>query len=325
MTTNGNANTSLPVLPAFTGCSTKMEKAVEAITRETIAPLFPARPVDAHKGDFGRVVNVAGCDTYIGASLLSTRAVLSGGAGLCGLASTPRVIQCAALYAPEAVFVSVESDPTVLSDALARATAIAVGSGLRDDERGRAIMGFLLETTSGRDVPLVLDAGALTLIAFSPTLAGRLAGRKDGLPPVIMTPHPGEAARLLGYFPGKRWEERLAAASEIARRFYAVVVLKGHETIVFDPAGTAAYNTTGNPGLARGGSGDVLTGIIAAFVGRGLGLADSARAGVFMHGLAGDIAAKRLTCEAMLPSDVIEALPGAFGALGIGEIGDRVY
>jgi NAD(P)H-hydrate epimerase len=280
------------------------------ITHAFVASLFPPRPVNAHKGTFGHALNIAGSNDYIGAALLSTRAALRSGAGLCTLASIPRVIHAAAVAAPEAIFLDLDDNPAVLECALNSATAVVCGMGLAEDMRSQAILEYLFTNTR---CPLILDAGALNLLAKTPELRALL--RNASITQLVMTPHPGEAARLLGATAGADTKARKQAARTLAEEFGAVVVLKGHATVIADAAEHLAQNTTGNPGLARGGSGDVLAGIIAALCARGIPAFNAAQAGVYLHGLAGDIAAAKFTQEAMLPSDVIEALPDAFAAL----------
>jgi NAD(P)H-hydrate epimerase len=278
------------------------------ISREFVASLFPPRPIDAHKGTFGHVLNIAGCNKYIGAALLSTRAALRSGAGLCTLASIPRVINAAAVAAPEAIFLDLDDDPAVLESTLSKATAVVCGMGLAEDARSRMSLEYLFAATH---CPLILDAGALNGLARTPQLRAQLRSHKEAL---ILTPHSGEMSRLLKRPVGADTKEREQAAKTLAEEFGAVVVLKGHATLVADAGGHLAENTTGNPGLARGGSGDVLAGIIAAFCARGFAPFNAAQAGVYLHGLAADIAATKLTQEALLPSDVIETLPDAFAS-----------
>jgi NAD(P)H-hydrate epimerase len=280
------------------------------ITRAFVASLFPPRPIDAHKGTFGHVLNIAGSNNYIGAALLSTRAALRSGAGLCTLASIPRVINAAAVSVPEAIFLDLEDNPAVLEHTLSKATAVVCGMGLAEDARSRGILAYLFAETR---CPLILDAGALNLLACTPQLRALLRSRKEAL---ILTPHRGEMSRLLRSPVGEDTKEREQAAQTLAEEFAAVVVLKGHATLVADAGGHIAENTTGNPGLARGGSGDVLAGIIAALCARGFPPFNAAQAGVYLHGLAADIAATKFTQEAMLPSDLIDTLPSAFAALG---------
>jgi NAD(P)H-hydrate epimerase len=284
------------------------------ITRDFVAPLFPSRPREAHKGAFGRTVVIAGSDRFIGAAILATRSALRSGVGLCTLASVPRVVNVAAVCAPEAVFIDLAEDTAVLAPALDNAASIVCGMGIAEDGRAARILSFLAYHRRTAPCPLILDAGALNLLAGDKGLR-LLFSRRSPVFPLILTPHSGEMARLLGTPVGTGEDAREQAALTLAREMDALVVLKGRGTIIADREGRTMINTTGNPGLAKGGSGDVLAGIIAGLCGRGIAPFEAACAGVFLHGLAGDIAAKALTEEGMLPSDVIEALPGAFKEL----------
>jgi NAD(P)H-hydrate epimerase len=189
--------------------------------------------------------------------------------------------------------------------------------GLAEDTRARVILEYLFAETR---CPLILDAGALNVLARTPQLRALLPPASGSFD-LIMTPHQGEMSRLLKHPVGADTKAREQAAKTLAEEFSAVVVLKGHATLVADAGGAGhlvhymVQNTTGNPGLARGGSGDVLAGIIAALCARGFTLFNAAQAGVYLHGLAADIAAAKYTQEAMLPSDLIETLPDAFAAL----------
>ena len=179
--------------------------------------------------------------------------------------------------------------------------ALLIGPGIGDDERARDIVGRFLEACPG--VPRVLDADALNALRGEPEVLASAAG------PVVITPHPGEAGRLLGRPVPSDSDGRAAAARELQRRSGAVVVLKGAATVVYD--GERSYvNDTGNPGLATAGSGDVLAGILVAYLAR-LAPFEAACAAVRIHGLAGDLAAERLGEAALVASDLIAELPAA--------------
>lgn len=283
-------------------------------------PLAPPRLApEAHKGDAGRVLCVAGSAAMPGAAILVARAAQRAGAGLVAMgcldASLLTILPPAA---PEAVLVDLcetfELGGRVRSGAaerlLARAPhAVLLGPGLGDDARARALLALALARV---EVPLVLDADALNALDGEPE---RLRAARA---PLVLTPHPGEAARLLGRpFPG-RSEARLDAARELAERSGAIVCLKGHATLVVEPGGSAHENPTGNPGMATAGAGDVLAGVLVAYLAltRSLALeawtaAAAARAAVFVHGLAGDLVAERLGERALIASDLVEALPAA--------------
>jgi NAD(P)H-hydrate epimerase len=215
--------------------------------------------------------------------------------------------------------------------------AVAVGPGLGTSDIAAALVAGVLAEYAG---PLLLDADALNIVASCggedacrdgiPGCAAARRPRKDGscvnacIPRRIVTPHPGEAARLLGTDTASVQADRAGAAAELARRYGAVAVLKGHRTLVAAPMpardhGAAPVpaeiaiteNTTGNPGMATGGSGDALTGLILAFCAQGMPAADAARAGVYIHGLAGDLAAAEKGEYGMIASDIVSFLPNA--------------
>jgi NAD(P)H-hydrate epimerase len=158
----------------------------------------------------------------------------------------------------------------------------------------------------GAAAPVVLDADGLN--AF----AGDVDALRAVAPPLVLTPHPGEAGRLLGISTAEVQGDRLRAVRRLAEGAGAIVVLKGYRSLVGDPRGSIAVNPTGNPGMASGGSGDVLTGLIAALIGQGIDPWAATRLGVFLHGEAGDIAARRVGEISLIASDIIAALPAAF-------------
>jgi ADP-dependent NAD(P)H-hydrate dehydratase / NAD(P)H-hydrate epimerase len=268
---------------------------VELITAEDVKPLLPARRRDAHKGDFGHLLIVAGSEGYTGAPVLCAHAAARAGTGLVTLA-VPRAIYpiVAANCPPEIMPRSLDT-----LDSLKAFDVVAIGPGLgQSPETQSFVTGFLARLT----VPAVVDADALTAKAVAKS-------------PLIFTPHPGEMARLVGStvkdVQARRWE----VAREFARQHGVVLVLKGAGTVVTDPTGKLWINSTGNPGMAKGGSGDVLTGIIGALLAQGLTPLDAARAGVFVHGVAGDIARERQSERSLLASDLIASLGAAFERL----------
>jgi ADP-dependent NAD(P)H-hydrate dehydratase / NAD(P)H-hydrate epimerase len=287
---------------------------------ETGTPRTPPRLAPtAHKGDAGRVLLLAGSAAMPGAALLCARAAQRAGAGLvvagCLDASLLGLVP---LAAPEAVLCDV-SEAFELGGRVRGAAAellaaraphaLVVGPGLGDDARTRALLALVLATF---EAPLVLDADALNALDGEPE---RLRGARA---PLVLTPHPGEAVRLLGRSLGSAPEERARAARELAERSGALVCLKGHATLVATPEGRLFENTTGNPGMATAGAGDVLAGILGAYLAlvrsqpeAGWSALDAARAAVHVHGLAGDRAAARLGERAVIASDLVEELPAA--------------
>jgi NAD(P)H-hydrate epimerase len=273
-------------------------------------PLLPERPPESHKGDFGLALVVGGSRGMSGAVSMAGIAALRGGAGLVRLAVPETILDSVAAFEPSYMTVALTADrrgrialearQEILS-AAAVATVVAHGPGLG---RSLGLTALTCRLYSHLPKPMVIDADGLNA----------LASRRDTLPqppaPRILTPHPGEFARLVGAarLPA---DERESAAVELARRWGVVLVLKGHRTLITDGI-RRAVNTTGNPGMGTGGSGDVLTGLIAALVCQGLAPYDAARLGVYVHGLAGDLAARELGQEGMIASDLIRLLPKAF-------------
>jgi NAD(P)H-hydrate epimerase len=279
------------------------------------AALAPTRPRDAHKGSMGHLLAVAGSKGKSGAAVLVGRAALRSGAGLVTIA-TPRSIQpiVAAAQAELMTEPLAESASGALGRAAATAArkllgtrdALALGPGLGTESGTRAVVAALL---AGRRVPAVLDADGLN--AFSAELRPRVKLRA-GAYPLVLTPHPGEAARLLATTPARIQADRLGSARRLAAETGAIVVLKGARTVVAHPDGRASFNATGNPGMATGGTGDALTGIIGALLARGMSGFDAARLGTYVHGEAGDLAAGQLGEDGMIAGDLIDALPSAW-------------
>jgi NAD(P)H-hydrate epimerase len=295
--------------------NSKDDSVMTTITADLVSSFFLPRKTDSHKGTFGGALIAAGSERFFGAPILAARAALRSGCGLCTLATLPRVIEAAAATIPEAVFCALQDDPAALDAPLLTTKATACGMGLGQDARAEAV---LLRVLQNSVCPLVLDADALNLLSSRPALKARITGREGPPRALIFTPHTGELCRLAGIRAENREHEALLAAA-LAKEFSAIVVLKGHHTLVIAPNGAVYKNSTGNPGLARGGSGDVLSGMIVSLCARFMAdypaddaALNAAIAGVFLHGLAADIACERLTQEAMIPSDVIELIPDAF-------------
>jgi NAD(P)H-hydrate epimerase len=279
------------------------------VTPEMVREALPPRPPDGHKGTFGRVLIVAGSVGFTGAPSLCARGALRSGAGLVTLAVAESIYPIVAGHELEAMPHPLpDADGAVGEDAwerlkalAAEADAIAAGPGLSTRPGVAVIVRRLLVESR---VPLVLDADALNVLAASDQLPAAGATK-------ILTPHPGEIARLLGTTAAAVQEDRLRTAREAARRFGAVVVLKGARTIVAAPDGQAFIVPTGNPGMATGGMGDVLTGVIAALLGQRVSPLTAAWTGAYLHGLAADLVAERTGTAGMLAREVAGALPQA--------------
>ncbi len=254
--------------------------------------LLPPRRINTHKGESGHVLCVGGNHGSGGAVMLCAEAALRSGAGLASVAT--RALHVAPLLArcPEAMAHAVE-DAFDLAPLLARAGGVALGPGLGQDDWAQRLWTAAL--ACGK--PLVVDADALNLLAQQPR----------PLAQAVLTPHPGEAARLLGVDTAAVQRDRFAAAQAMATRFSAVVVLKGAGTVVAAPGRLPRVIAAGNPGMAVGGMGDLLTGVIAALLAQGLPPFDAASAGALLHGLAGDAAVAEGQ-RGMLPRDLLPHL-----------------
>ncbi|WP_224998133.1 NAD(P)H-hydrate dehydratase [Cesiribacter sp. SM1] len=268
----------------------------------TIADIYRRRDKWTHKGDYGKILLIAGSKGKMGAGVLCARACLRSGAGLLTVhvpASGYTIIQTSVPEAMALVDSSEEefSAPPVLDGF----NVIGVGPGLGTAEHTRQAFKKMLQQV---DVPMVLDADALNLLARYPDLMEHLPKK------AILTPHPKEFERLAG-----SWQhdyERLEKQKEFSRKHGVVLVLKGPHTSIAAPDGRVYFNSTGNPGLATGGTGDVLTGILAGMLGQGYEPFDAAVLGVFLHGLAADLAARDMGEEAIIASDLITFLPKAY-------------
>jgi NAD(P)H-hydrate epimerase len=272
-------------------------------------PRMGTRKNDAHKGDFGRVLVVAGSKGMVGAACLAAQAALSSGSGLVWAATPCSVQPQAAIKLTCAMTVPLAETRagTVSLSALDKVLsfpcdALLVGPGLgRNPETDLFVQALVREAAC----PTVVDADGLTALAMDP---GCLSGAPA---PRILTPHPGEMARLGGLSVSEIQSAREATAADLARRTGAVVVLKGHGTVVTD-GDRSRVNTTGNPGMATAGSGDVLAGIVASLAGQGYGALEAAGLAVHIHGLAGDAARDRMGETSLTAEDILHGLAEAF-------------
>ncbi|MBI3322378.1 MAG: NAD(P)H-hydrate dehydratase [Candidatus Omnitrophica bacterium] len=274
--------------------------------------LLRRRP-DTHKGDYGHVLVVGGSIGMVGAPILTATAALRSGAGLVTLAVPDSIYTIVARKAPPEIMVQPlphctgtfrPSSIQALRPFLAKTDVLALGPGLSHRPEAQGFARRLLAVTG---LAVVMDADGIN--AFAGPARKQLIKRKG---PLVLTPHPGEMARLLGVTIPAVQHDRARTALKAAKELNAVVVLKGNRTVVADPAGHKYVNTTGNPGMATAGVGDVLTGVIAALIGQGLDPFAAARAGVYVHGLAGDLAARKTGEISLTAGDVLDYLPSAF-------------
>lgn len=266
--------------------------AAEHWTQARLPALLPPRRANTHKGESGHVLCVGGNHGSGGAIAMAAEAALRAGAGLLSLGTRRDHVGPLLARLPEAMTHALE-DSDALPALLDKAKVVAIGPGLGQDEWARALFARVLASPR----PLVLDADALNLLAQDPR----------ALPAAILTPHPGEAARLLGCSTADVQSDRYTAAQALAERFHAVVVLKGAGSIVAAPGQRPRLIAAGNPGMAVGGMGDLLTGIIASLRAQGLAAFDAAAAGALLHALAGDRAAAD-GARGLLPTDLLAPL-----------------
>lgn len=253
------------------------------LKRENIAPLIPKRRSNSHKGSFGNVGIIGGASGMAGAAVLAARAALHMGPGKVFLGLVTKDSPGFDPINPEIMVRT--ADELVTDNSM---TALAIGMGLGTDKTAPR----LLTAAMAGAVPMLLDADALTLLCANPSIHAALQARMAGSPQqalsLVFTPHPGEAARLLGVQTREVQSDRVIAAKSIAAKYNVLAVLKGAGTVIAAPDGRYWINTSGNPGMASGGMGDALSGMIAAFMAQGLNTLDAAKLGVFLHGAAAD-------------------------------------
>jgi len=283
---------------------------------------LPLRPATAHKGTMGDVLFIAGAAGYIGAPLFSALSFLKAGGGYARLAAPRSLVPFLAIRGSEIVFHPQEETPEgsialanreALLTLAERVAMVVVGPGLSLTAETQQLV---RELATAIEKPLLIDGDGLTALARTPEI---LRNRRA---PTILTPHAGEMARLSGRSSGEIEADRigsLRAAADLG----ALVVLKGAHSLIGTPEGRVFVNLSGNPGMATAGAGDVLTGTIAAMFTLGLPLAEAVRKGVFIHGLAGDLAAAQLGRDGLTASDILVALPAAMKQDREGSVADR--
>jgi NAD(P)H-hydrate epimerase len=285
----------------------------------TIAPdelreFLPRRKAEAHKGDFGHLLIVGGSVSKPGAAVMAAHAALRAGVGLVTVAAPRGALSLMAPALPEAMWEPLDqtaegaiaaSAHTRLQELLGGKTSMAIGPGLGQNPE---TVGLLKRLVVENELPIVVDADGLN--AYQEDV-GAIPRRR----PLALTPHPGEAGRLLGCAARDVQKNRLESVRKLAEQTDTYVLLKGYRTLVCDPPGNVFINLTGNPGLATGGSGDVLTGIVGALINR-LPVDVALRVAAYLHGLAGDLAAAELGQTSLIATDVIHCLPKALRQLG---------
>ncbi|MCL4475744.1 MAG: NAD(P)H-hydrate dehydratase [Nitrospirae bacterium] len=312
---------------------------VELLEKSTLSHLVPERPKYSHKGDYGHVLIVAGSKGKTGAAFMAAKACLRTGAGLVTIGVPEslmdvfqsRVTEEMTLPLPDRGdgTLSSKSTDTILRFLAEKADVLCIGPGIGVSDETRMLMAEIILSSRA---PLVVDADGINSLS-DPRGKGQEAREilKKALAPVILTPHPGEMARLLQSAGGKVQGEkesqsdiaasrlrneiekdRISTAIRFSKETGTYLIFKGVPTIVAEPEGRAFINSTGNPGMATAGIGDVLTGMVSSFLAQGMNPLNSAILGVFMHGLAGDLAAHEKGMHSLIASDIIDALPATF-------------
>lgn len=276
-------------------------------TLEDIQPLVLPRPKFAHKGRYGHTLIFAGGKGKMGAAVLSAKAALRSGCGLVSVHTPEKQAHIIQSSAPEAM-ISGDANTNFISELpeIAQFTSIGFGPGCGTDEKTAKVLKNIIQNANQ---PIILDADALNSLAENKTWLAFLPKYS------ILTPHIGEFKRLNGN--SKNDFERLNDASSMAMKHGIIIILKGAFTAICTPDGNIYFNPTGNPGMAKGGSGDVLTGLLAGLLAKGMNPLHAALLGVYLHGLAGDYAAEQYSMEAMKSGDIIDMLPEAWASISI--------
>ncbi len=269
------------------------------------------RKEDTHKGDYGRVVVIAGSTGMSGAAYLCSQAALVSGCGLVNLAIPKSLNNSMEVKLTEVITNPQEEtkEGTFSANAYAgiceltqKANAVALGCGMTTHPQVKTLIKKLIKEI---DAPMVIDADALNSIADEVSLL------KEAKKDVIITPHPGEMARLCNIDSQAVQTDRITLAKKFSLKYNATTVLKGHQTVVVDKEGNHYVNTTGNPGMASAGVGDILTGMIVSFIAQGLEPYGAAKLGVYLHGLSGDLAAAKNGQVSLIATNLLECIPEA--------------
>lgn len=296
---------------------------IELLMKDKVSPLIPQRPRYSHKGNYGHVLIVAGSKGKTGAAIMAAKACLRSGAGLVTLGIPKslanvfqsRVTEEMTLMLPDRGdgTLSQRAFRIILNFLNERATTLAIGPGISVSANTKKLMDTLIKTST---TPMVIDADGIN------SLKGERAIFSKSKAPIILTPHPGEMAGLLGKQKGVAVKSqdiernRINVAVSFAKETGTYLVLKGVPTIIAEPDGKAYINSTGNPGMASAGTGDVLTGMISGFLSQGLSPVHASVLGVYMHGFAGDSAAAEKGEPPLIATDIIEKIPFVFHSLG---------
>lgn len=280
-----------------------MSDKITNITTASVLDSLPVRAPDSHKGTFGRTMLICGSYSMAGAAIIAGRAAVHSGVGIADIVCPKSVYPIIAPAVPEAVFTPLctdlaEEDMSRLAASLKRADSVLIGCGMGQSDYTRRLLYFVLENCR---VPLIIDADGINCLCDCIDLL------QSAICPIILTPHPGEMARLCGKPVGKTESERLELARDFVSRHHVTLVLKGHHTIVMQKD-SAAVNRCGNAGMACAGSGDMLSGITAALTAQGMSALQAATAAVHIHALSGDLSAERYSMAYTSPTTMISCL-----------------
>lgn len=294
---------------------------LELVEIESLIPYFQPRPRDTHKGTYGHLLILAGSFGKAGAAAMAGKAALKMGAGLVTVATAESCLPQIARFMPELMTEPLPETPdrTISEEALPRVLellngkdALLIGPGLSTEPSTARLVLNLLEKLKKTKIPVVIDADGLNILASSPASLKSLPEK------TVLTPHPGEFSRLSGLGIKDVLKNRLVAAPEFAVKHNLYLVLKGYRTLVVSPEGRVMINPTGNPGMASGGSGDVLAGMIASEIMQVPNLLQAVVNAVFVHGLSGDLAAEKIGERSLTATDLIRYLPAAINFIARG-------
>jgi len=269
--------------------------------------LMPKRQQNSYKGSFGKILNIAGSQNFQGAAYLSSISALKIGAGYVTLACPASIVDNIASLTSDVTFLPLSDSPLlnieIIRKNLSKFDMISVGSGIGSGRRILVFFDKLITLLKATKIPVVIDADGLNAIS--------ILGLKKLPEMAIITPHEAEMARLMGVSVQEISQNRIFFAKEASKKFNCITVLKGHETVFCDKDQNIVINKTGNSALAKAGTGDVLTGIIAGLAAQGCSLKNAAILGVYLHGLSGDLASAELSEYSVLASDLIKFIPKA--------------
>ena len=287
----------------YTATGSQTQMSMHALTMGQISKWFKQRPQNSNKGDFGRVLIIGGDYGMPGAVRIAAEAAARIGAGLVTVITRPEHVASTVSMHPEILCYGVY-DISLFSDLIERATVIVLGPGLGQSDWSKQFIDPVLNCNK----PLLVDADGLNLLA---SMGAAQSNRENW----ILTPHPGEAARLLGLTVGEIQSDRVQSCLDLYNHYGGVIVLKGHHTLIATKNSPLVYCPAGNPGMSSAGMGDSLRGMISGLVAQGLELAHAAQSGVLLHATAGDRAAKQRSQFGLLASDLLSELPALLNDL----------